>query len=95
MKVLYTADGTINSAMGARRGGRGALAQAQKRGRDGSLTALPACYGVAPEAGKLSCRIRLAAADMARPSNATRAAFCTICARAGLPPSVRGRCMAL
>ena len=36
MKVLYTADGTINSAMGARRGGRGARAQAQKRGRDGS-----------------------------------------------------------
>jgi hypothetical protein len=94
-KVLYTADGTINSAMGAGRGGRGALAQAQKRGRDGSLTALPACYGVAPEAGKLSCRIRLAEADMARPSSATRAAFCMICARAGLPPSVRSRCMAL
>jgi N-methylhydantoinase B len=35
--------------MGAR---RGALAQAQKRGRDGSLTALPACYGVAPEPGE-------------------------------------------
>ena len=52
MKVLYTADGTINSAMGARRGGRGALAQAQKRGRDGSLTALPACYGVALEPGE-------------------------------------------
>ncbi len=28
MKVLYTADGTINNAMGARRGGRGALAEA-------------------------------------------------------------------
>lgn len=41
MKVLYTADGTINSA-----------AQAQKRERDGSLTALPACYGVALKAGE-------------------------------------------
>ena len=47
MKVLYTADGTINIAMGARRGGRGALAQAQKRGRDGSP-----CYGVALEPGE-------------------------------------------
>jgi N-methylhydantoinase B len=47
MKVLYTADGTINNAMGARRGGRGALAQAQKRGRDGSP-----CYGVALEPGE-------------------------------------------
>ena len=53
-KVLYTANGTINSAMGARRGGRGALAQAQKRGRDGSLTALPACYGVALEPGEFA-----------------------------------------
>ena len=47
MKVLYTADGTINNAMGACRGGRGALAQAQKRGRDGSP-----CYGVALEPGE-------------------------------------------
>ena len=47
MKVLYTADGTINNAMGARRGGRAALAQAQKHGRDGSP-----CYGVALEAGE-------------------------------------------
>lgn len=53
-KVLYTADGTINSAMGAGRGGRGALAQAQKRGCDGSLTALPACYGVALEPGEFA-----------------------------------------
>jgi hypothetical protein len=90
MKVLYTADGTINNAMGACRGGRGALAQAQKRGRDGSP-----CYGVALEPGEFSCRIRLAAGDMARPSSATRAAFRTIRARAGLPASVRGRCMAL
>ena len=38
--------------MGARRGGRGALAQAQKRARAGSLTALPGCYGVALEPGE-------------------------------------------
>jgi N-methylhydantoinase B len=47
MTVLYTADGTINNAMGARRGSRGALAQAQKRGRDGSPY-----YGVALEPGE-------------------------------------------
>lgn len=75
MKVLYTADGTINSAMGARRGGRGALAQVQKRGRDGSP-----CQAWRSSPANLSCRIRLAAADVARPSSATRAAFCTICA---------------
>jgi N-methylhydantoinase B/oxoprolinase/acetone carboxylase alpha subunit len=39
-------------AMGARRGGRGALAQAQKRARAGSLTALPGCYCVALEPGE-------------------------------------------
>jgi N-methylhydantoinase B len=44
MNVLYTADGTINTAMGARRGRRGVLAQAQKRGGDGSP-----CHGVALE----------------------------------------------
>jgi N-methylhydantoinase B len=54
MKVLYTADGTINSAMGARRGGRGALAQAQKRARAGSLPALPGCDGVALEPGEFA-----------------------------------------
>jgi N-methylhydantoinase B len=47
MKVLDTADGTINNAVGARRGCRGALAQVQKRGRDGSP-----CYGVALEPGE-------------------------------------------
>jgi N-methylhydantoinase B len=52
MKVLYTADGTINSAMGARGGGRGGPAMAQKRERDGSLTSLPACYGVTLEPGE-------------------------------------------
>ena len=52
MKVLYTADGTINSAMGARGGGRGGPARAHKRERDGSLTPLPACYGVTLEPGE-------------------------------------------
>jgi N-methylhydantoinase B len=46
MEVLYTADGTINPAAGARGGGAGARAEALKRERDGSLTRLPACYGV-------------------------------------------------
>ena len=52
MKVLYTADGTVNSAMGAIGGGRGGPARAQKRERDGSLTPLPACYGVTLEPGE-------------------------------------------
>ncbi len=52
MKVLYTADGTINSAVGARGGGGGGPARAQKRERDGSLTTLPACYGVTLEPGE-------------------------------------------
>lgn len=46
MEVLYTADGTINPAAGARGGGAGARAEALKRECDGSLTRLPACYGV-------------------------------------------------
>jgi len=46
MKVLYTADGTINGALGARGGGGGGPARALKRELDGSLTVLPACYGV-------------------------------------------------
>jgi N-methylhydantoinase B len=52
MKVLYTADGTVNSAMGAIGGGRGGAARAQKRERDGSLIPLPACYGVTLEPGE-------------------------------------------
>jgi N-methylhydantoinase B len=52
MEVLYTADGTVNSAMGAIGGGRGGPARAQKRERDGSHTPLPACYGVTLEPGE-------------------------------------------
>jgi N-methylhydantoinase B len=46
MDVLYTADGTINPALGARGGGAGARSDAFKRELDGSLTQLPGCYGV-------------------------------------------------
>ena len=52
MKVLYNADGTINSAMGAVGGGRGGPTKAYKRERDGSLSHLPACYGVTLEPGE-------------------------------------------
>jgi N-methylhydantoinase B len=52
LKVLYTADGTINAAAGARGGGIGGPAKAMKRERDGSLTLLPACYGVTLEPGE-------------------------------------------
>ena len=76
--------------MGVRRGGRGVLAEVQKRGRDGSPS-----YGVALEPGEFVVSHSAGGGRMARPSSATRAAFCTICARAGLPPSARGRCMAL
>ncbi len=46
MQVLYTADGTINPALGARGGWPGCRAEALKREQDGSLTALSACHGV-------------------------------------------------
>ncbi|HEX2528233.1 MAG TPA: hydantoinase B/oxoprolinase family protein [Geminicoccus sp.] len=52
MDVLYTADGTINPALGAQGGGPGALSQALKRELDGSLTKLPACYGVTLRPGE-------------------------------------------
>ncbi len=52
MEVLYTADGTINPAKGARGGGPGALSQVFKRELDGRLTKLPACHGVKLEPGE-------------------------------------------
>jgi N-methylhydantoinase B len=52
MQVLYTADGTVNPALGAAGGHAGCVAQALKRERDGSLTRLPACHGVTLEPGE-------------------------------------------
>jgi N-methylhydantoinase B len=52
MEVLYTADGTINPALGARGGGPGACSNAFKREQDGSLTRLPNCFGVKLEPGE-------------------------------------------
>ncbi|EWY39567.1 hydantoinase [Skermanella stibiiresistens SB22] len=49
MKVLYTADGTITPALGARGGGPGSKSRAEKREKDGGLTILPACYGATLE----------------------------------------------
>lgn len=46
MQVLYTADGTVNPALGAQGGWPGCRAAALKREQDGSLTVLPACHGV-------------------------------------------------
>lgn len=46
IEVLYTADGTINPAQGARGGGSGGPARACKRELDATLTDLPNCYGV-------------------------------------------------
>jgi N-methylhydantoinase B len=52
MDVLYTADGTINPALGTRGGLPGSRAKAQKRELDGSLTDLPGCHGVTLEPGE-------------------------------------------
>jgi N-methylhydantoinase B len=52
MQVLYTSDGTINPALGARGGLPGACAKASKRARDGSLAELPNCHGVTLEPGE-------------------------------------------
>jgi N-methylhydantoinase B len=52
LKVLYTADGTIAPALGARGGGAGSNVKAAKRGRDGGITTLPACYGAVLETGE-------------------------------------------
>ncbi|GLK86196.1 hydantoinase B/oxoprolinase family protein [Ancylobacter defluvii] len=52
MKVIYTADGTINPAVGALGGGSGGLSDAFKRELDGSLTRLPGCYGVELKPGE-------------------------------------------
>jgi N-methylhydantoinase B len=52
MKVLYTSDGTINHATGVLGGGGGGPSRALKRESDGSLTTLPACYGVSLEPGE-------------------------------------------
>jgi N-methylhydantoinase B len=52
MKVLYTADGTVNAAEGARGGGGGGPAKAMKRELDDSLTVLPPCYGVTLQPGE-------------------------------------------
>jgi N-methylhydantoinase B len=52
MKVLYTSDGTINHAIGVLGGGGGGPSRALKRELDGSLTTLPACYGVTLEPGE-------------------------------------------
>ncbi len=52
MQVLYTSDGTINPAQGARGGLPGSRARAQKRALDGTLTELPGCHGVTLQPGE-------------------------------------------
>jgi N-methylhydantoinase B len=46
LDVLYTADGTVSPALGARGGQPGGLVRALKRMASGELVALPACGGV-------------------------------------------------
>ncbi len=46
LRVLYTMDGSINAAAGAAGGSSGSPSRALRRGRDGSLTELPACHGL-------------------------------------------------
>jgi N-methylhydantoinase B len=52
MKVLYTADGTITPALGARGGGAGACTRAMRRDRDDVITDLPACHGAELKGGE-------------------------------------------
>ncbi len=52
MQVLYTSDGTVNPAKGARGGLPGARARALRRERDGELTELPNCYGATLQPGE-------------------------------------------
>ncbi|MDG2475094.1 MAG: hydantoinase B/oxoprolinase family protein [Paracoccaceae bacterium] len=53
MKVLYTSDGSINPAKGARGGQSGGVAKTFKKDPDGKLTELPNCYGLALEPGEM------------------------------------------
>src|SRR5882672_9644417 len=46
LDVLYTADGMVSPALGARGGHAGGLLQAMKRTASGDLVSLPACGGV-------------------------------------------------
>lgn len=52
LTVLYTADGTITPAAGARGGGPGGLSRAAMRKADGSVVDLPPCYGVTLQPGE-------------------------------------------
>ena len=52
MRVLYTMDGSINTAQGVVGGLSGAAPQARKRGLDDTLTPLPPCYGLVLEPGE-------------------------------------------
>ena len=53
MKVLYTSDGSINPAKGARGGLSGGVAKTFKRELNNDLTELPNCYGLALEPGEM------------------------------------------
>ncbi|MER8484260.1 hydantoinase B/oxoprolinase family protein [Mesorhizobium sp. M1322] len=52
LTVLYTADGTITPAAGARSGGAGGVSRAAMRKSDGSVVDLPPCYGATLQPGE-------------------------------------------
>ncbi|WP_352572038.1 hydantoinase B/oxoprolinase family protein [Mesorhizobium sp. M0074] len=52
LTVLYTADGTITPAAGARGGGAGGVSRAAMRKADGSVVDLPPCYGATLQPGE-------------------------------------------
>ncbi|MER8764835.1 MULTISPECIES: hydantoinase B/oxoprolinase family protein [unclassified Mesorhizobium] len=52
LTVLYTADGTITPAAGARGGGSGGVSRAAMCKADGSVVDLPPCYGVTLQPGE-------------------------------------------
>jgi N-methylhydantoinase B len=52
LEAWFASDGTINAPQGIRGGGPGGTAGQFKRGKDGALTAVPACGGVILEPGE-------------------------------------------
>ena len=94
LEVLYTSDGTINPAGGARGGGPGSQVKALKRERSGELTPCPTATASPSSPASGSSPIRRAAAATARPSSAISRGSSTTSTRAGSRPRGRPRSMA-
>ena len=91
MELLYTSDGTINPAKGARGGGRGSKAQALKRDRTAASPSSRTATASRSSRASGSSRTRPAAAATARPGSAISRASRTTSPRAGSRPSAPRR----